>query len=186
VEGYRKIETRLKQTLTLTRSTRQELKNPLGNLLKGSPEETMRQLSSVIAKEKPGCIVTVGDVVSENALRHGIQAHVLIVDSKVMRERVQPAKAPKYKVMHVKNPAGTLTPETWVIVEKALKQKQPARVLVEGEEDLLTLVAVLQSPENSLVVYGQPSEGVVAVLVDKEAKEKAQRVVSAMAVSPKS
>jgi uncharacterized protein (UPF0218 family) len=59
-------------------------------------------------------------------------------------------------------------------------------VLVEGEEDLLTLVAVLKAPENSLVVYGQPHEGIVAVRVDKTTKEKVRQIVETMVALPKS
>ena len=60
------------------------------------------------------------------------------------------------------------------------------QVLVEGEEDLLTLVAVLEAPEGSLVVYGQPHDGVVAVKADKKTKERVQQVVEAMEPTPKS
>ena len=59
-------------------------------------------------------------------------------------------------------------------------------MLVEGEEDLLTLVAVLKAPENSLVVYGQPHEGVVAVKVDKAIKEGIRKIIAAMKPLPKS
>jgi hypothetical protein len=53
-------------------------------------------------------------------------------------------------------------------------------VVVDGEEDLLTLVAVLHAPEKSLVVYGQPQEGIVVVRVTKQKKEMIRRIVEAM------
>jgi len=52
--------------------------------------------------------------------------------------------------------------------------------LVEGEEDLLTIVAVLCAPENSLVVYGQPHEGIVVVKVTEKTRETMRHIVDAM------
>jgi len=41
-------------------------------------------------------------------------------------------------------------------------------------------VAVLHAPEKSLVVYGQPQEGIVVVRVTKQKKEMMRRIVEAM------
>jgi len=178
--------TATKKTLFLTPRLHQELKKPLGTLIKGSPKETMKELSKIILKEKPECIVSVGDVVSQNMLKKGIQPQIIIVDNKVMRGGIRPIKTAISKKISVKNPAGTLTTETWVVIEQALKQRQPTQVLVEGEEDLLTLVVVLKAPENALVIYGQPHEGVVAVKVDKATRERVRQIITAMEPLPKS
>jgi len=146
----------------------------------------MKELTELILREKPKCIISVGDVVSQNVLKHGIHAQIIIVDHRVMRENSAQIKTVIHKKINVKNTAGTLTPETWRVIGQALKQKQPTQVFVEGEEDLLTLVAVLEAPENSLVVYGQPHEGVVAVRTDKKTKDKVQQIVDAMKTVPKS
>jgi len=146
----------------------------------------MKELTEIIRKDKPKCIISVGDVVSQNMLKQGIQTQIVIIDNKVMRENTQPLETAITRKISVKNPAGTLTPETWLVIEQALRQKQPTQIIVEGEEDLLTLVAVLKAPEDSLVVYGQPREGIVVVKVDKSAKERVRRIVEAMAPSPKS
>ncbi len=169
-----------KETLTLTPSLRQELKKPLGILFRGVPKETMKQLAQLILKEKPECVISVGDVVSQNMLKNGIPTQVIITDNKVMRENSEPIRTPIARKVDVKNPAGTLTSETWRVVEQALSQKHPTQVLVDGEEDLLTLVAVLEAPENSLVIYGQPHEGVVAVKTDRKTKKRVQQIVDAM------
>ena len=173
-------------TLSLIPRLRQELKNPLGTLLRGTPKQTMKQLAELILKEKPKFIISVGDMVSQSMLKHGIQPQIIIVDNRIMREKSEPIQMTASKQVSIKNPAGTLTPETWRVINRALKQKQPVQVLVEGEEDLLTLVAVLEAPEGSLVVYGQPHDGVVAVKADKKTKERVQQVVEAMEPTPKS
>jgi len=155
-------------------------------LLKGKPEQTMKQLKELIVREKPQRIIAVGDVVSRNMLTQGMQLHIIIVDGKVMREQVQPIEAPINRKTSVENPAGTITPQAWIAVGQAVKQKQPTLILVEGEEDLMTLVAVLEAPEDWLVVYGQPKEGVVAVKADATAKCKVSLIIEAMERLPKS
>lgn len=146
----------------------------------------MRQLSATVSKEKPDCVITVGDVVSRNVLEADIGVRMVVVDNKVMRESSRPIKAMMTKTITVQNPAGTLTPETWLAVKQALRQEQPTQLVVEGEEDLLTLVAVLEAPKNSLVIYGQPKEGVVVVKVNEAARKKVEEIIEAMQPLPKS
>jgi hypothetical protein len=168
------------QTLMLTPELRQQLKNPLGQLITGSPKETMTKLKQLIKEEKPAKIISVGDVVSKNMTGHHIPIHTIIVDNRVSRKTIKPIKVKAKRTLHIKNPPGTLTPETWTTIQEALKQDQPTRVLVNGEEDLLTLVAVSQAPENALVVYGQPNQGVVAVKVTEDMKRKVQLIIDDM------
>ena len=181
-----RINAKPKYTLALKPELRRELRNPLGTLIKGTPEGTKEALRELIQKEKPECIISVGDIVSQSLLSLGIEPHVIIVDGKAMREQIKPIKAETRKKTTLKNPAGTLTPQTWSTIEKALAQKQPTLITVEGEEDLLTLVAVLKARENSLVIYGQPQEGVVVVKVNTTARHKACLIVEAMETVPKS
>jgi uncharacterized protein (UPF0218 family) len=131
-------------------------------------------------------VISVGDVVSRNMLEAGIQPRILIVDGKVMREQTEAIKTPDRRRISVENPAGAIVPQTWSVVDDALKQRTPMIVTVEGEEDMLTLVAVLKAPMNSLVVYGQPNEGVVAVIVNDATRHKVNLIVEAMETVPKS
>ncbi len=154
--------------------------------MKGTPKETMIQLKDLIHRQKPKRIIAVGDVVSHNMLIEGIQPHIIIVDGKAMREETQPIEVPMSRKIRVENPAGTITPQARDSIERAVRQKQPTLITVEGEEDLMTLIAVLNASEGSLVVYGQPGEGVVAVKVDATAKHKVSRIIEAMEPLPKS
>jgi len=164
----------------LTPTLRRKLKSPLGLLIQGSFTQTVKRLKELIDEEKPSMIISVGDVVSNNLMKTGIQPNVLIVDNKVMRRKIKPIHAQADQTLYLKNLPGTLTNEAWTIVERALEKKGVTRVLIDGEEDLLTLVAVLCAPENSLVVYGQPKKGIVAVRVTKRNKEHVRRIVDAM------
>jgi hypothetical protein len=169
----------------LTPKLREELKAPLGHLIQGSFDETMKTLKELIKNEKPPKIISVGDAVSNNMMRHGVSPQVLIVDNKVMREPIRPIKVDAEQTLHVKNPAGTLAEEAWAVVQEALRGKHRTTVLVDGEEDLLTLVAMLYAPENSLVIYGQPHEGIVVVKVTEKTRETARRIVDSMEQSEK-
>jgi hypothetical protein len=181
----RKIETARRQTVVLTLEQRKELKNPIGTLVKGPPEDTMRELAATVQNEKPVLVISVGDEVSRNMLRHGIKPHIMIVDNKTMREETEPIETTGFDAVEIENPAGTLTPNAWWAIREALSNKKPTRILVDGEEDLLTLVAILEAPGKSLVVYGQPREGIVVTLVDKRTKQRVSRIINAMQPSTK-
>jgi uncharacterized protein (UPF0218 family) len=85
-------------------------------------------------------------------------------------------------VVHARNPQGTITEESVAAVREALLGTERVHVLVDGEEDLLTLIAVLFAPEKSLIVYGQPHEGMVVVEANPEKKAEAAKILGAMAV----
>jgi hypothetical protein len=168
------------QTLILPTKLRRELKSPLGVLIRGSPEVTMKKLEELIDAEKPALIISVGDVISENMTKHGISTDVAIVDNRVMRQPRKPILLKAEKTIHTINPPGTITKEAWLAVKEAVEQTQSIKIVVDGEEDLLALVALLHAPLNTLVVYGQPHEGIVAVKVTRQKKGKARRILEAM------
>lgn len=140
----------------------------------------MTKLKQLIQQQRPSKIVAVGDMVSKSMIEHNVPVSIIVVDNKIVREKTEPVKVAAQKILQVRNAPGTLSPEAWDVLEEALKQKQLIKVFVDGEEDLLTLVAVMLAPENSLVIYGQPEEGLVAVPVNKETRRKAQAIVDAM------
>jgi len=170
------------QIRRLTPKLRKELKTPLGLLIRGSSEETTKALKELIEKMKPKQIISVGDVVSENMIRAGIRPQVLVVDNKVMRMPIDPIEVDVDRTSHVKNPPGTLTDETWRVVEEAMRSEGTTKVVVDGEEDLLALVVVLCAPRNSLVVYGQPDEGMVVVDVTEKTIGRVRNVIDEMEV----
>ena len=155
-------------------------------MVEGPFEKTMERLKDRIKKEKPVKIVSVGDIVSRNMVEHGISVDVLLVDNKVMRKPIQPIKVDTDQTLCAANPPGTITDEAWTAIRRALEQKGRTKVVIDGEEDLLTVAAVLSAPEDSLVVYGQPLEGIVVVKVTEETREKMQHIVDSMEEPSKS
>ncbi|MGQ9529917.1 MAG: GTP-dependent dephospho-CoA kinase family protein [Candidatus Bathycorpusculaceae bacterium] len=165
---------------TLTPELRIRLKKPLGMLIRGSYTETMKKLLDMTKEEKPPTIISVGDTVSKNIAENHLLPQLAIVDNKVMRRKIQPIPTTAEKTIHVKNPPGTITEEAITAIQEALKSNCHAKIIVDGEEDLLTLVAVLYAPQNSFVVYGQPYEGIVIIKVTQEKKAEVSEILKAM------
>ncbi len=165
---------------------REKLKKPIGVLIRGSFNETMKRFKEIVEEEKPPRIVSVGDTVSKNLVRNNVFPQLLIVDNKVMRKKIRPAVLAADATLQVENPPGTITEEAFTAIAKALKQNCRVKIVVDGEEDLLTLVAVLYAPENSFVVYGQPYEGIVVVKVTEKKKVEAAEILKAMENASKS
>ena len=153
-----------------------KLKVPLGRLLTGKPEEAIPKLLRLIEREKPPKVVTVGDVVSRATWKSGLRVGLRIIDQRSMRRRIPKASLPAKTTYHVRNPAGVVTMEAWKAIQDAMKEEEVV-IVVEGEEDLLALPAILESPNNSLVAYGQPSQGVVVVFATPEKKGHVAEII---------
>ncbi|HSV49307.1 MAG TPA: DUF359 domain-containing protein [Candidatus Acidoferrales bacterium] len=147
----------------LTPRLRIFLKDPFGTLIAGTPKETMATLKALVEKDKPPRLVSVGDVVSQNMHQFGMHPQLTIIDYISLRDQVMPKQAPVEKTVCVANPKGTITKDAIAAIKAALDSNVHTHIEVEGEEDLLTLVAVLYAPENSFIIYGQPHLGIVVV-----------------------
>ena len=79
-----------------------------------------------------------------------------------------------------KNPPGEITEESMQIIQKAFSCESPVRIIVDGEEDLLVIPVCIFAPENSVVMYGQPNEGLVIVQITPEIQAKVQKILDAM------
>lgn len=157
----------------------QRLKEPFGRLLPGAPEKTMSSLNSIISETHPERITAVGDVVSRETFAAGITVNLRILDHISMRKPTKAFNQKVTKTYRVKNPAGVITLEAWETIKHAMKDDE-ALIIVEGEEDLLALPCIVESPTNSLVLYGQPSKGLVVVDTNPKLKDEANRILSRM------
>lgn len=163
-----------------------EFKKPFGKLVKGTIDETMSEMKVIIDKEKPTLIIAVGDAVTQNLFEHKIVPQLSIIDYKCMRKKIQPLKLPIEKTVHVENPQGSISKQAMDAIKEALESKEFTLIIVDGEEDLLTLIAVLYAPEKAIVVYGQPHEGIVIVKVTSKKKAEAENLLKAMEIASKS
>ena len=164
----------------ITPELRTKFKEPFGTLIQGSHDKTMGKMKELVDKEKPPRTISVGDVVSRNLHEHDINPQLTIIDNKFLRNQPMPEKNPPEKTVQVNNPQGTITEEAIFAIKESIKKNKHTHIVVDGEEDLLTLIAVLYAPENSFVVYGQPYSGIVVVKVTPEKKAQAKEFLKAM------
>lgn len=170
---------------TITPEFRVKFKEPFGLLVKGSFDQTMAKMREVKAQNPPK-IITVGDVVTNNLQSYNIPFDLAIIDNQCMRKKIQTAVAYTSRAVNVKNPQGTITGEAIEAIKNALECEERVHIVVDGEEDLLAIIAVLYAPENSVVVYGQPYEGIVLVKISPEKKTEASEFLKAMEKGSKS
>lgn len=169
----------------LTPQLRLKLKQPLGKLIQGSFEQTMKTLKDLIEEEKTPTIISVGDIVSKNLIENNIPPKLLIIDNKVMRKKIEPFSLKAEKTVYAENPPGTITIEAFETIYEALRTSQQTKIVVDGEEDLLALIAILHAPEKAIVVYGQPREGIVVVKVTQMKKKEVTEILKTMEVVEK-
>ena len=171
--------------LILPEKLRKKLKKPLGTLIAGNFEETIKRFREILAKEKPARLIAVGDAVSESLMKNGVFPDVFIIDNKVMRKEITPLKFGAERTLYAKNPAGTISKEAWEKIKNALNSDLQTKIIIDGEEDLLALPAVLFAPENSFVVYGQPREGMVIIKVTEEKRREVESIIDEMKTNSK-
>ena len=157
---------------------RDQLKKPLGNLI--SDNDPNRE--NIIKKNSAeSIIITVGDRTTENMLQLGLKPQVQIIDGLEKRDQcLVPADDTVNTKLSCINPSGEITEESIQVIQKAFSSKPPVRIIVDGEEDLLVIPACIFAPENSIVMYGQPNEGLVIVHITPEIQAKVQKILDAM------
>ena len=156
------------------------LKHPFGKLLTGPPEKTLVKLGQMIEDEKPRKICSVGDVVSSNIMKNGIRVELIIIDFKSRRQSVETSIFKEFNVLKVKNPAGSISFEAYELISKVVQRSSPIIIIVDGEEDLLTLPVIKFAPIGSFVIYGQPQVGIVIVTVTDIIKQETELLLNTM------
>ncbi|MBI2405376.1 pantetheine-phosphate adenylyltransferase [Candidatus Gottesmanbacteria bacterium] len=137
---------------------RPELTKPLGKLLVGSA------IGETLGKLRGRTVVTVGDVATKTFLDAGITPSLAIFDLRVGRKPSMELSALS-KGKHIASGPGFISQEAiaaigaWAenLASKGVALKgSPSVIVIDGEEDLLVLPAVLAAPLESMVYYGQP------------------------------
>src|SRR5712664_2111453 len=157
----------------------ERLKEPFGKLLPGAPSKTMPELNTIVRRTHPRKVVAVGDVVSRETVAAGIRVDLRIIDHISMRKPTATFILDARTTYHVRNPAGVITLESWEAIKRAMKDDD-AVILVDGEEDLLALPSIVESPNNSIVLYGQPSQGLVVVDTNSTVRNEANLILQRM------
>lgn len=151
------------------------LKKPFGTLVIDKEITKQKILSMLENVEK---IITVGDATTERILSFGITPDIAVIDGVERRSLRDRSINYHAKEVLCKNPAGMISEEALLVLQKALEASSPVRIKVQGEEDLLALPLFAMAPKGSVVLYGQPLEGMVLVNVTEEKQNQAKDLMN--------
>jgi hypothetical protein len=161
--------------LVIPKELRSLFKKPFGQLFKGNGLKAAEKVKKELRDER---LIVVGDVTLKNMLALGVKPDLAILDLRTEREK-QEKQTLEGRVIKVRNPAGTITGELWESVHEAV-EKPGTTILVEGEEDLAVLPCILEADWDTVILYGQPGEGIVLVRVDEEKKLEAGMILKVL------
>lgn len=159
----------LVQGFCLPTKYRIEFALPKGVVFTGTPRENASFISQQgFLRNKD--IIVVGDVVSETILKSDIKPKIAVIDYRTKRTRRHIAVNREYFTERYKvvNPPGMISLEALSLFKSTLTRRNNQSILVEvlGEEDLLVLPAMMFSPDNTIIIYGQPNWGLVLIEID--------------------
>ena len=163
--------------MKLPDSLREQLKIPLGILL---PEKQTDKINIQKHLSENSYIISVGDRTSQKMNEFGLIPSLQIIDGQEKREKREPPKLKNATELTVDNPAAEITSQSISVIKNAFTLQPPVRLFVNGEEDLLVLPVCIHAPENAVVLYGQPNEGLVIVKITPEIRNKAQTLLDLM------
>lgn len=163
--------------MPLSPKDKKALQRPFGTLVPDA-QVTKQKIASLLKGAKK--IIAVGDTTTKRLADFGIIPDVAVVDGKERRSARNPAPGYSAKEMRCKNRAGIISGRAVEVLKRALSEEEPVRVTVDGEEDMLALPLFVMAPLESVVLYGQPLEGLVAVKMTaakrKQAKDLMDRI----------
>lgn len=116
------------------------------------------------------CVV--GDFTLEKFLSFNWQYDLAVYDNQTERGAYNSPLIAEIEPDHtLKNPSGKITPQLLTLLQN-WQRGDFQHLLVEGEEDLATVVLVLTLPLESAIYYGQPDRGLVELKVTEKVKNR--------------
>lgn len=158
-----------KNKLTLPPHLRQELRHPIGR--------TVTDVQKIKNSLTQGSLlITVGDIVSKSLNEINCVPDIEIIDFRTRRTLYDKKALIDFKGKMYHNPPGTIHKEVVDVFKTAIDELvvKPGKrkIAIDGEEDLLTLPAILLAPLHSIVCYGQfDLNAVIQVEVTEQKKE---------------
>jgi uncharacterized protein (UPF0218 family) len=170
-----------------TEEIRHRFARPWGTLVPvvdGDKDQTAKKVFTLIQEKCSGktpTIIAIGDVVTDSFCAAKIPLQIAIIDGKTKRGFFSGKTCAFEAFKTIKNPAGEITEEAWMVVKEVITKTISTLISVDGEEDLLVVPAVMEALKNTFILYGQPPttdadppipEGVVFLEVTPQMKTK--------------
>jgi GTP-dependent dephospho-CoA kinase len=160
----------------LTGASRDDsLKRPFGTLV---VEKEINKSKIMLMLDSATKIITVGDATTERIVSFGITPDIAVIDGVERRSVRDRSINYRAKEMFCTNSAGMISDKAIEVLQKALEASTPIRIKVQGEEDLLALPLFAMAPKGSVVLYGQPLEGMVLVNINEEKQNQAKELMN--------
>lgn len=153
---------------TLIDQCRNELKKPIGKIVENFTAHTLQDKF----------VIAVGDMVVYHLVSQGNIPNISIFDLISKRETIAEDIKKMLPVENIllPNRPGTINSYTALQLQEIIKDSYQKNIKksirIEGEEDLLTIPAILFAPLNSVVVYGLRDIGGIVVDVNLEIKKE--------------
>lgn len=174
------LDTSTNSYFLLPENKREYFKQPLDTLYR-TETEILTLISDLKNDKSIPKVITVGDVSTQTLVEGSLVPDLAIIDGFVQRKQSTIVDLSKFEVFEANNPAGTITIEAWNMIRRVIKIDDNKIIIkITGEEDLLVLPVISETPYNSKVLYGQPNEGIVSVTVTEEIKTKIQDLIQKM------
>ena len=136
-------------------------------------------------------IISVGDTTTAKFLSYGILPTLAIIDFQARRqafdwniEKWQELTRDR-KISYFTSGPGFINKKVMRAIEQWSKNPKKSLFIIDGEEGLLVLPAILYAPLGSIVYYGQPAspaggpdKGIIEVIVTEKMKNFAKKLLS--------
>lgn len=148
---------------------REKLREPYGDIFK--------DIRKAAESMKGTDIIAVGDFVSFSLYSIGVIPRIFVVDGKVRRKPFRKKIPLDYDTVKSKNDPGFISKNLWMSVQKALGMKNPAKIQVDGEEDMAALPIILMAKKGSSVIYGLHDKGACVIRIDDDSRKAARNLL---------
>ena len=162
--------------LILPDSLRVELRKAIGEFISDT------SIEQVVKQDGNRILITVGDMTTKKIFGFGIRPYLAIIDFQMERKpflwekEVLDSLTKDSDVVSLQSGPGYISRDALTAIRDTFKGQtfKGTVFFVEGEEDLLVLPVILESPIGSVVYYGQPKKGIIRVLVTEKKKQMAE------------
>ena len=168
-----------KKRLTLPEKLREELRKPVGYVVKN-----LSEIKKLVGNNKIPVIITVGDIVSMKFTEAFKHPDISIIDFKTRRKSLDRKRISRLLAVSGKshvNLHGTISRSAvgiyYSALKKYLKTGKKQTIFIKGEEDLLAVPVILLAPLGSLVLYGQYGLGAVVVEITEQKKKQVWEIL---------
>ncbi|MEL9929907.1 MAG: DUF359 domain-containing protein [Sulfolobales archaeon] len=173
------------RALRLPDELRQELSRPVGYFIEGLDHMSVAlRALNIIRGRRCWCV---GDQVVRSFINAGFVPDIAVIDRKTSRSKpvdmsdVEKIYRDSGSIHIIRNPPGYINLEVIDLIREISSDRgRHHLVIVEGEEDLISLAVLGYAPIGDVLIYGIPGRGIVIIFIDPDMKSRALDVMRRM------